>query len=408
MKNIYLMAKKVLFIFEFWNLFILVHLSTLLRKHKRIQKTPNSILFLENFPIENSGYQYRAKKWANLLNNKGINCEVLTILESKTEFDNALKNEPFSKFMLQAIKIRYQQCLYAKKFETVIVRRELLFQNDYGNLFMEKFLLKIHPNVILDFDDDISAAKKQPKRITNIYGKLLLEDGNKFNNTLRLYKRFIVASDYLKQKVLAENPNILEENVLVIPTCVDYNQYQIKKYPQKIEQIVFGWIGGDHNYFLLDSLLPVLNKLAKDYDFKLIVIGGKKYEPNVNFEIEFITWTLATEVENLYKIDIGLMPLNDDARSRGKGGFKLIQYMGLGIVSVASAITINREIISHNYDSFLYDNEQELIAILEAILANKILLSKVGYRARQKIEHNYTFKSVQESYINFICQNNSL
>jgi len=402
------MAKKVLFIFEFWNLFILVHLSTLLRKHKRIQKTPNSILFLENFPIENSGYQYRAKKWANLLNNKGINCEVLTILESKTEFDNALKNEPFSKFMLQAIKIRYQQCLYAKKFETVIVRRELLFQNDYGNLFMEKFLLKIHPNVILDFDDDISAAKKQPKRITNIYGKLLLEDGNKFNNTLRLYKRFIVASDYLKQKVLAENPNILEENILVIPTCVDYNQYQIKKYPQKIEQIVFGWIGGDHNYFLLDSLLPVLNKLAKDYDFKLIVIGGKKYEPNVNFEIEFITWTLATEVENLYKIDIGLMPLNDDARSRGKGGFKLIQYMGLGIVSVASAITINREIISHNYDSFLYDNEQELIAILEAILANKILLSKVGYRARQKIEHNYTFKSVQESYINFICQNNSL
>ncbi|HRT68311.1 MAG TPA: glycosyltransferase family 4 protein [Bacteroidota bacterium] len=388
--------------------FVFVRLSTLLIKANKIASNPNSILYLENFPIENSGYQYRAKKWANLLNNKGINCEVLTILESKTEFDNALKNEPFSKFMLQAIKIRYQQCLYAKKFETVIVRRELLFQNDYGNLFMEKFLLKIHPNVILDFDDDISAAKKQPKRITNIYGKLLLEDGNKFNNTLRLYKRFIVASDYLKQKVLAENPNILEENILVIPTCVDYNQYQIKKYPQKIEQIVFGWIGGDHNYFLLDSLLPVLNKLAKDYDFKLIVIGGKKYEPNVNFEIEFITWTLATEVENLYKIDIGLMPLNDDARSRGKGGFKLIQYMGLGIVSVASAITINREIISHNYDSFLYDNEQELIAILEAILANKILLSKVGYRARQKIEHNYTFKSVQESYINFICQNNSL
>ena len=402
------MIKKILFIFEFLAFFVFVRLSTLLIKANKIASNPNSILYLENFPIENSGYQYRAKKWANLLNNKGINCEVLTILESKTEFDNALKNEPFSKFMLQAIKIRYQQCLYAKKFETVIVRRELLFQNDYGNLFMEKFLLKIHPNVILDFDDDISAAKKQPKRITNIYGKLLLEDGNKFNNTLRLYKRFIVASDYLKQKVLAENPNILEENILVIPTCVDYNQYQIKKYPQKIEQIVFGWIGGDHNYFLLDSLLPVLNKLAKDYDFKLIVIGGKKYEPNVNFEIEFITWTLATEVENLYKIDIGLMPLNDDARSRGKGGFKLIQYMGLGIVSVASAITINREIISHNYDSFLYDNEQELIAILEAILANKILLSKVGYRARQKIEHNYTFKSVQESYINFICQNNSL
>ena len=283
---------------------------------------------------------------------------MVTLFEDKNDFEQQFKNDDVTLFFIKSIRKRFKQCLYARKFHAVVVRRELLMFNDYGNLFMDKFLLKIHQNVILDFDDDIAAAKQQPREIKSFYGKILQENGNKFNDSLRLYKRFIVGSKYLKERVLQENKTISEHNILIIPTCVDYNQYQIKKYPQKIEQIVFGWIGGDHNYFLLDSLLPVLNKLAKDYDFKLIVIGGKKYEPNVNFEIEFITWTLATEVENLYKIDIGLMPLNDDARSRGKGGFKLIQYMGLGIVSVASAITINREIISHNYDSFLYDNEQ--------------------------------------------------
>jgi len=396
MRNIYLFF--VTYFYRFLTFILPIFISK--------KSAKDGILFLENFPIENAGYQYRAKKWVDIFNNENLNAEVVTLFEDKNDFEQQFKNDDVTLFFIKSIRKRFKQCLYARKFHAVVVRRELLMFNDYGNLFMDKFLLKIHPNAILDFDDDISAAKKQPKRITNIYGKLLLEDGNKFNNTLRLYKRFIVASDYLKQKVLAENPNILEENVLVIPTCVDYNQYPIKEYPQKIEQIVFGWIGGDHNYFLLDSLLPVLNKLAKDYDFKLIVIGGAKYDRNTDFPIEFIPWSLDTEVENLYKIDVGLMPLKDDARSRGKGGFKLIQYMGLGIVSVASAITINREIISHNYDSFLYDNEQELIAILEAILANKILLSKVGYRARQKIEHNYTFKSVQESYINFICQNN--
>jgi len=396
MRNIYLFF--VTYFYRFLTFILPIFISK--------KSAKDGILFLENFPIENAGYQYRAKKWVDIFNNENLNAEVVTLFEDKNDFEQQFKNDDVTLFFIKSIRKRFKQCLYARKFHAVVVRRELLMFNDYGNLFMDKFLLKIHPNAILDFDDDISAAKKQPKRITNIYGKLLLEDGNKFNNTLRLYKRFIVASDYLKQKVLAENPNILEENVLVIPTCVDYNQYPIKEYPQKIEQIVFGWIGGDHNYFLLDSLLPVLNKLAKDYDFKLIVIGGAKYDRNTDFPIEFIPWSLDTEVENLYKIDVGLMPLKDDARSRGKGGFKLIQYMGLGIVSVASAITINREIISHNYDSFLYDNEQELIAILEAILANKILLSKVGYKARQKIEHNYTFKSVQESYINFICQNN--
>lgn len=398
MRNIYLFF--VTYFYRFLTFILPIFISK--------KSAKDGILFLENFPIENAGYQYRAKKWVDIFNNENLNAEVVTLFEDKNDFEQQFKNDDVTLFFIKSIRKRFKQCLYARKFHAVVVRRELLMFNDYGNLFMDKFLLKIHQNVILDFDDDIAASKQQPREIKSFYGKILQENGNKFNDSLRLYKRFIVGSKYLKERVLQENKTISEHNILIIPTCVDYNQYQIKKYPQKIEQIVFGWIGGDHNYFLLDSLLPVLNKLAKDYDFKLIVIGGKKYEPNVNFEIEFITWTLATEVENLYKIDIGLMPLNDDARSRGKGGFKLIQYMGLGIVSVASAITINREIISHNYDSFLYDNEQELIAILEAILANKILLSKVGYRARQKIEHNYTFKSVQESYINFICQNNSL
>ena len=46
----------------------------------------------------------------------------------------------------------------------------------------------------------------------------------------------------------------------------------------------------------------------------------KNYEREVDFEIEFLPWSFETEVEDLYKIDIGLMPLNDDARSKGKGG----------------------------------------------------------------------------------------
>ena len=37
------------------------------------------------------------------------------------------------------------------------------------------------------------------------------------------------------------------------------------------------------------------------------------------------------------------MPLENTYIGKGKCGFKLIQYMGLGIVSVASAITSNKE-----------------------------------------------------------------
>jgi glycosyltransferase involved in cell wall biosynthesis len=380
---------------------IWIFTNTYFKKNSNINK--NTILFLENFPIENSGYQYRAAKWANLLQENGYIVDILTTNKHISQYDFKLMNHKF--FLLRNMYIRFLHCLQARKYSVVIVRRELLLYNDYGNLFMEKFLLKINSNVILDFDDDISAAKKEPRTINSLFGKLMRENGNKFNDTLRHYKKFIVASAYLKNKVLDENKSILPSNILVIPTCVDYNNYTPKKYQNNVTKLVFGWIGGNHNYKLLDSIIPILDTLSYSYDFKLVVIGGDVYKKDVNFEIEFFPWSLDTEIENLYKIDIGLMPLNDDDISKGKGGFKLIQYMGLGIVSIASAITINKEIVDNKENSFLATDLDSWEEIITNILENKYDLNNMGFKARQKILENYTFEANKNSYINFLQQN---
>ncbi|MEJ5266520.1 MAG: glycosyltransferase family 4 protein [Bacteroidales bacterium] len=402
LKNIEAMFEKLLLfsvLYYYWiKAFFLVKIFNIFRN----KKTKKTVLILENFPIENTGYQYRAKKWAELLNKNGFHCEVLTLIEEKSEFDKAIKGKNLSRFFIYSIRKRFKQCLYARNFETVIVRRELLLFNDYGNLFMEKFLLKIHLNVILDFDDDIAAAKNNPRKITSLYGKLLLEDGNKFNNSLRLYRRFIVASDYLKQRVLEENPTLPPENICVIPTCVDYDHYPPKQYPLKLDKITFGWIGGDHNYPMLDRLIPILNRLSEKYSFRLIVIGGKEYKRPVTFELEFLPWSLESEVENLYKIDVGLMPLTDSLKSRGKGGFKLLQYMGLGIVSVASAITINKQIVDDGLNSLLVYDWDEWEYKLTLILKNQINLQQMGSMARLKISKFYTFDANREKYLSFI------
>ena len=359
---------------------------------------------MENFPDENAGYQYRAKKWSHIFNKNGYHWEVHTCATLEFDFFRDWSSDEYFKFYVKSIAMKFRHCLYARNFETVIVRRELLIFNDYGNLFMEKFLLKIHQNVILDFDDDIAASKNQPKKVKSLFGKMLLEDGNKFNNSLRIYKRFIVASEYLKQKVLKENQEVSPDNILVVPTCVDYDKYAPKNYDNLSRKLSFGWIGGDHNYPLLDSLIPVLNKLANDFEFKLIVIGGQKYKREVNFEIEFLNWSLETEVECLYKIDIGLMPLNDDAKSKGKGGFKLIQYMGLGIVSVASAITINTEIVEDGHNSFLVNSNEEWYEKLRTILERKIDFKSISIMARKQIMENYSFKANQKKYIEFVSK----
>jgi glycosyltransferase involved in cell wall biosynthesis len=369
------------------------------------KKKNNSVLYLAAFFPENAGYHWRVYKWKEELEKQGFSVKVSSALTEKEFRELHLQNH--NKFLTTFLRRRFWQVINSRKFETVIVRRELLLFNDYGDLFLEKLLLKIQPKAILDFDDDIAAAKEQPKIITNWFGKLLREHGNKFNETLRLYSYFIVASDYLMKKVLSENKNIKTNNICIIPTCVDYNIYKPKEYSNDQSNLTFGWIGGDYNYHLLNPIWPILNKLSEQYTFSFILIGGTPISVETKFPLHFIKWSLETEVESLKKIDVGIMPLTDDLESKGKGGFKLLQYMGLGIVSIASPITINTEIVDHNRNSFLANDINEWRSILIEILSNKVELLKIGKEARKTVEKNFSVQGNKKKYCNFIIRINN-
>lgn len=366
---------------------------------RRKQKKENHILFLTAFYPNNAGYHWRAKKWGEELEKEGYTVTLLHALD-EIEFKTLLE-ENLTKFLRLYLKRRYKQVLLSKSFDKVIVQRELLLYNDYGNLFLEKLLLKIHPDAILDFDDDISAAKNQPKKITNLFGILMMENGNKFNESLKLYNRFTVASNYLKSRVLSENIEISPDSVLVIPTCVDYDKYPRKIYNKSKKTFTLGWIGGTYNYHYLLKIIPHLNELSKTFSIKLHVISGDPFEIDTNFEIVFSRWSLDSEVKELCNIDIGLMPLNESSIAKGKGGFKLIQYMGLGIVSIASSVTINREIVDNNINSFLVDGDN-WGEILEKALNQQENFDQIGKRAAEKIKLYYTFSGNRDQYINFI------
>lgn len=393
--------QQLLFFVKFWYVYVLVKTKSLFIKQST-RTNKNTILYLENFPIENAGYQYRAMKWAELLQKKGYKVDVWTLIEDRQEFETKIKQKPFVRFLAFSLKLRLKQILASRNYETVIVRRELLWYNDYGNLFMDKLLLKIHPNAILDFDDDIAAAKGQPRPAKSLFAKMLKMNGNKFNDSLRMYNRFIVASTYLKEKILQENPNVSSDQISVIPTCVDYDKYPPKVYPEKVDKLTFGWIGSVNNYPQLDLLIPTLNKLSSDYSFRLLVIGGKEYNPQVNFDLVYKPWTLKDEIQNLYLIDVGLMPLEENAQTKGKGGFKLLQYMGLGIVSVASAVSINEEILDCEECGFLARSKEEWEKILSEILKQKIDLSTYGANARKRIEKHFTTNSAFSKYETFL------
>ena len=97
-------------------------------------------------------------------------------------------------------------------------------------------------------------------------------------------------------------------------------------------------------------------------------------------------------MENLQDFDIGIMPLADDEWSRGKGGYKLLQYMAIGIPCVASPVGTNNRIILEGINGFLSSSEDEWMKKLSLLIENSDLRYRMGIAGRKIAEENYSLK----------------
>ena len=84
------------------------------------------------------------------------------------------------------------------------------------------------------------------------------------------------------------------------------------------------------------------------------------------------------------------MPLPDSEFNRGKCGFKLIQFMALGIPVVASPVEIYAIIVDNNENGFLCRTSQEWYDGLEKLIVNADLREQMGIKGRGKIIDNYS------------------
>ena len=93
--------------------------------------------------------------------------------------------------------------------------------------------------------------------------------------------------------------------------------------------------------------------------------------PTVN-----VPWSLADEVSLFNTCDVGVYPLTDDEWSKGKCGFKAIQFMSCGVPVVAAAVGVNREIIQDGVNGFLASSDDEWVAKVGRLLENPELISE--------------------------------
>lgn len=145
-------------------------------------------------------------------------------------------------------------------------------------------------------------------------------------------------------------------------------------------------------------MAPLLRKVYEICKFELVVISD--LPPEFDFpELRFIRWSAEREAEDLLEMHIGLMPLPDADWARGKCGLKLIQYMAMGIVPVASGVGVNPSIVEHGINGFICNSEESWQRSLLKLLQNSALRQDMARTCRPKVEAQYSVKAQRHKFL---------
>ncbi len=303
------------------------------------------------------------------------------------------KNEKYDvSTVLSAFYKRIKILFSRRDFDVIWIEKEAL---PWFPLWFESTLLSDLPYV-LDFDDAIFHNYDLHRfgLVRSLYGKRL-------NGLMAKSALVVCGNSYLASVARASGALWVEQ----LPTVIDLDRYHLQKKSQiLIEQTGYVprivWIGSPSTVKYLSILRQALQELAQRMPFILRIIGANFVLPGV--QVECISWSEATEVDDIGVCDVGVMPLEDSAWERGKCGYKLIQYMACGLSVVASDVGVNNEIVKAGVTGYLASTKDDWLDALETLLNDTEKRNEFGQAGRTLVEEVYCSQKTGPVLINFL------
>jgi glycosyltransferase involved in cell wall biosynthesis len=244
---------------------------------------------------------------------------------------------------------------------------------------LERRLLSSSDFSVYDFDD-----------------ALHWEAGGRLRRIAKARKAVIAAQT--ADRVVAANPELAEwaaahnRDVVVIPSCVAPDRYRGKTDYTVGDPPRLGWIGTPSSEPYFHDVAPALLEVHRRTGARLTFIGATRPTlGELEGIIDRIAWSESTQYALLSGFDIGLAPVPDDPYTRGKAGYKLLQYAAAGIPLVASPVGVNREILSALGMPMPEDAGEWADAILDLLARPVRARAELGHRAREVVELRYSF-----------------
>jgi glycosyltransferase involved in cell wall biosynthesis len=345
---------------------------------------PIRVLALSPIPEEGAGCRFRIAQFIPYLQSDGFEV-TLSSLFTPEFFRLVYKRGHYVRkaitFASLSLK-RLASLPYVSKFDLILIYREIF---PIGPAIVERLLARRRsPPIVFDFDDAIFLSNVSD---ANRLIRLLKQPG-KVATIIRISDHVITGNEYLAVYARRYNPA-----VTMIPTSVDTGLFiPSTRVRAAGAPSVVGWIGSPTTAGYIRSLSDVLRRVHERHPFVLRVSGAGEPFDVPGLQIQNEPWSMEREVELFNTCDIGVYPLADDEWSKGKCGFKAIEFMACGVPVIASAVGVNREVIQDGVNGFLASSDREWIEKLGCLLADAGLRRRLAAAGRRTIESRYSLQ----------------
>jgi glycosyltransferase involved in cell wall biosynthesis len=260
----------------------------------------------------------------------------------------------------------------------------------FGFPLAEWIIAKVlRKKIIYDFDDAVWLTDLSPKERIKIW----LRNPPKTDKIISWSHKISCGNSYL-----CHHAHRYNNNVVLNPTTIDTANLHNEVKDQYTSKVVIGWTGSHSTLKYLDPIVPVIAKLEKELEFDFVVICNK----NPSYELHsfhFKPWNKKTEIEDLLTFNIGVMPLPDDEWSKGKCGFKALQYMALGMPALVSPVGVNADIVQNGINGFFCESFQDWEKNTRLLLSDAKLRATMGKQAIDTVEKHYSVLSNKDNFL---------
>jgi glycosyltransferase involved in cell wall biosynthesis len=245
--------------------------------------------------------------------------------------------------------------------------------------WVEHLLLRGGPPYVVEYDDAV--FHRYDRHRSAVVRRLL---GTKIDRLMAGAAVVVAGNAYLADRARAAGAR----DVAIIPSVVDLEHYPVVP-PAGDRPPVIGWIGSPSTAEALDAVAPALARVCAGGRARVVLVGVTPGRRSWPFPCEERPWAEGREAEDIAGFDIGIMPLADEPWSRGKCGFKLVQYLVCGRPAVASPVGVNPAIVIDGVTGLLASSEDEWVAALDRLVADAPLRARLGAAGRAHVEAHY-------------------